>query len=189
MSDQDDRQASIFAAQLVGQWKRRFGKPLEGDLQVVLQVGEFKVTYKDDDHVTVVAASNWDTVFERFLEKDGRDRLRKQVDVVFYDTFNARGAILEHDLINWPPVGEGTPPALAEAFLVLLTDKRRSDALLGDLEERFHRDRLTRGLRHARLLYWSRALNSIRPLLWPAVKRLFTFVVGVVVGRTSRAWA
>src|SRR5947208_2865191 len=44
------------------------------------------------------------------------------------------------------------PPALGEALLVLFCPKNRVDAVLGDLEERFHEH--IKGQRRAKLLYW-----------------------------------
>lgn len=170
MSEKIDREASLFAAHILKEVASGSGKPLEeGDVvSITLNVDQIAHPHLEVDHTGAVKVS--------FAEWH---KWVKNIDFVF----DAR----RHEIAtkNVPSVDEGVPPALAEAVLVLLIDKRRSDALLGDLEERFHRDRMTRGLRHARLLYWSRALASIRPLLWPAMKRLFTFVVGVVVGRTS----
>jgi hypothetical protein len=64
------------------------------------------------------------------------------------------------------------PPAYAEWVVALLAPRRTADALLGDLEEQFHRNRSTRGLRRARWLYRAQVLNSIAPLLWAAAKRI-----------------
>ncbi len=63
------------------------------------------------------------------------------------------------------------PPALAE-WLVTLIIRRRSENLLGDLEERFHRHVETRGLRRARWLYWAEVLKSILPILWAKARSL-----------------
>jgi hypothetical protein len=158
MSDQKWKRKIILKTRH-GRVGRRLGrrKPVE----IIVSGGE----REEINHMAI-----HDPAFRRY-----RDEVFEQVDIMFRaDTFASDS-----------PITGGMPPALAEGLLVLLTDKRLADALLGDLEERFHRDRMTRGLRHARLLYWSRTLASIRPLLWPAIKRLFTFVVGVVVGRTS----
>jgi hypothetical protein len=64
------------------------------------------------------------------------------------------------------------PPGVAEWFVALIVPMRRSDGVLGDLEERFHRHVETRGLRRARWLYWAEALQSIAPILWTKAKRL-----------------
>jgi hypothetical protein len=57
------------------------------------------------------------------------------------------------------------PPSIAEWPVALIVPKRRSESMLGDLEERFHRHVETRGLRRARWLYWAEALRSIAPIL------------------------
>ena len=63
------------------------------------------------------------------------------------------------------------PPAIAE-WLVTLFVSKRTEALLGDLEERFHRHVGTRGLRRARALYWAEVLRSIAPMLIVKAKKL-----------------
>ena len=134
---------------------------------------KFKFTHKDHKYWTVMDASaaDWQVQLEAWFQLNA---VRARLGQPHHGVAPANRSFVDNG-----------PPALAEVLLVLLTDKRHSDALLGDLEERFHRDRTTRSLRQARLLYWARTLSSIRPLLRPAIKRLFTFVVGVVVGRTS----
>jgi hypothetical protein len=64
------------------------------------------------------------------------------------------------------------PPSIAEWLVALIVPKRRSESVLGDLEERFHRHVETRGLRRARWLYWAEALRSIAPILWAKAKGL-----------------
>jgi hypothetical protein len=77
------------------------------------------------------------------------------------------------------------PPGLAEWLLALVVPRRRADALLGDLEERFHRNVDSRGLRRARMLYWAEALRSIGPILWMKAKQLgFLALVAEIWRRT-----
>jgi hypothetical protein len=65
-----------------------------------------------------------------------------------------------------------SPPAIAEWLVALIITKRRSESLLGDLEERFHRHVAARGLRRARWLYWAEVLRSILPILWTKARGL-----------------
>jgi hypothetical protein len=64
------------------------------------------------------------------------------------------------------------PPFIAEWLVALLIAKRRSEGLLGDLQERFHRHIQARGLRRARALYWAEVLQSILPILWAKARSL-----------------
>lgn len=75
------------------------------------------------------------------------------------------------------------PPASAEWLLTLLLKRHRVDALLGDLEELFHRDCGARGDRRARWLYWARVLRSVAPLLWSAIKKAGIFAAVADVAR------
>jgi len=63
------------------------------------------------------------------------------------------------------------PPAMGEALLVLFSPKNRVDAVMGDLEERFHEHIKTKGKRRAKVLYWAAILHSIGPLLWVKLRR------------------
>jgi hypothetical protein len=79
------------------------------------------------------------------------------------------------------------PPATAEWVLTFLAPPRRVEALLGDLEESFHRDCAARGIRRAAWLYWARSLRSIAPLLWMAAKR--AGVAAAVAETMRRLWS
>ena len=57
------------------------------------------------------------------------------------------------------------PPALAEFLVGALLPNAKSDAAIGDLNERFERDCQEYGAARARRLYWSRTLRSLWPLL------------------------
>jgi hypothetical protein len=78
------------------------------------------------------------------------------------------------------------PPALAEWLVALIVPRRRADAVLGDLEERFQRDAASRGLRRARLRYWAEALRSVGPIVWIKAKRLGFLALVAEIWRRSR---
>jgi hypothetical protein len=80
----------------------------------------------------------------------------------------------------------GCPPGLAEWLVALIVPRRRADAVLGDLEERFHRHVTLRSLQRARVLYWAEALRSIGPILWIKAKRLGFLAVVAEIWRRSR---
>jgi len=67
------------------------------------------------------------------------------------------------------------PSGPGEWLLALLMTRQRADSLFGDLEELFHRDYETLGLRRARWLYARRLLSSLGPILWSATKKVATF--------------
>jgi hypothetical protein len=75
------------------------------------------------------------------------------------------------------------PPGLAEAVVVLFGPKRRVDAILGDLTERFNEELAQKGLKRARLLFWARVLRSIGPLLWAKIRKAGVFVTICEIGR------
>jgi hypothetical protein len=78
------------------------------------------------------------------------------------------------------------PPGLAEWLVALVAPKRRADAVLGDLEERFHRNVDSLGLRRARARYWAEALRSIGPILWMKAKQLGLLALVAEIWRRSR---
>jgi hypothetical protein len=59
------------------------------------------------------------------------------------------------------------PPMLAEFILAMLLKPSRSEAVIGDLNERFTDELHRLGQRRAGWLYWARTLHS----LWPLLKR------------------
>jgi hypothetical protein len=65
------------------------------------------------------------------------------------------------------------PPLLAEALLCMFARAKDIDALMGDFEEHFARDREA-GMSQwrARVRYWARVLRSTGPQMWQAAKRL-----------------
>ena len=79
-------------------------------------------------------------------------------------------------------------PALPEFVVALLSDPKKADAILGDLNERLHSEATDPlvGPRRARMRYWARTLRSIGPLLWRAIKKAGIF--GAVVA-AIRHWA
>ena len=69
------------------------------------------------------------------------------------------------------------PPALAEWCLILVTNPRQLELLIGDLEEDFNRHCDKFGDRRARRIYWAGTLRSVRPLFLQTIKRLWTAFV------------
>jgi hypothetical protein len=68
------------------------------------------------------------------------------------------------------------PPKLAELLLYIFARAKDIDALAGDLEEYFERDRAEgMSLGRARRRYWGRTIRSIGPQMWQAVKRIGLF--------------
>jgi hypothetical protein len=76
------------------------------------------------------------------------------------------------------------PPGLAEWLVALIVP--RADAMLGDLEERFQRNVVSRGLQRARALYWAEALRSIGPVLWMRAKQFGVLALIAEIWRRSR---
>jgi hypothetical protein len=69
---------------------------------------------------------------------------------------------------------QNTPPSNGRFLIMLFMPNIAGDALLGDLEERFHiiaRDP-DLGLRRAHFWYWFQVFLSLRPLVWAGIKRL-----------------
>jgi len=75
------------------------------------------------------------------------------------------------------------PPTMGEALLVLFCPKNRVDAVIGDLEERFHEHIKSKGKRRARLLYWAAVLRSIGPVLWIKLRRAGLIALLLEIGR------
>ena len=63
------------------------------------------------------------------------------------------------------------PPFAAELLLSLFLTKKRADAVIGDLNEQFHKNCLQCTPARARRLYWRGALRSVGPLLMRAIGR------------------
>jgi hypothetical protein len=80
------------------------------------------------------------------------------------------------------PRAQPGPSVLAEALVVLFGPKRRVDAILGDLTERFNEDCAAKGVRHAQLLSWTRVLRSIGPLLWARIRNAGVIAVVFEIG-------
>jgi hypothetical protein len=66
------------------------------------------------------------------------------------------------------------PPRYARFLMLLMMPNAKGDALLGDLEERFHR--MARdpdyGPGHARFCYWFQVIISVCPLAWAFIRRV-----------------
>jgi hypothetical protein len=75
------------------------------------------------------------------------------------------------------------PPAIGEALIALFCTRNRVDAVMGDLEERFHEQVRSKGERRAILLYWAGVLRSIGPLLWVKVRKAGFIALLFEIGR------
>ena len=65
------------------------------------------------------------------------------------------------------------PPGVAEFLLCIFARAKDIDALMGDLEEDFARDRaLGMSKRRAAARYWARVLRSVGPQMWQAIRRV-----------------
>jgi hypothetical protein len=84
------------------------------------------------------------------------------------------------------PSSSSDPPGLAEWLVTLIVPSRRADAVLGDLEERFHKNVASRGLPRARMLYWAETLRSIGPILWMKAKQVGFLALVAEIWRRSR---
>jgi len=71
-----------------------------------------------------------------------------------------------------PATGALDPPSIAEFLVAAIIPKNRRDAILGDLDERFARDRSEFGGSRARLRYWGYVISSLLPLLWSRTKKI-----------------
>lgn len=81
------------------------------------------------------------------------------------------------------PPAPPTPPGLGEALIVLFSPKNRVDAVLGDLTERFAEEGAAKGQRRAKLLFRTRVLRSIGPLLWIKIRNAGLFAFLLELGR------
>jgi hypothetical protein len=114
--------------------------------------------------VSVGVSGKWEMTADWFHKQGGRDvGIGEGPKVIVYP---AR-VILEVK----EPTAYQNAPAIAEALLVLFCPRNRIDALMGDLEERFHEHIRMKGKRRAKLLYWAAVLRSIVPLLWVKVRK------------------
>jgi hypothetical protein len=65
------------------------------------------------------------------------------------------------------------PPWLAESLLCIFARAKDIDALMGDFEELFARDRASgMSQRRAVARYWARVLRSLWPQIWQWIKRI-----------------
>lgn len=79
-------------------------------------------------------------------------------------------ALQEH--VTSPEVVRNAPPAVAEFLMMVFASKKQTDAILGDMEERFSRDCKSLTLRRAQLRYWALTIRNLGPLTIRAFKRL-----------------
>ena len=87
-------------------------------------------------------------------------------------TLSAPNVVVSPPVVEDPLLGAGEPPRLFDYLLPLILSGAKSEAILGDLNERFGRDRERFGMPRARRMYWGVALGSLWPLLGRAAARL-----------------
>jgi hypothetical protein len=80
-----------------------------------------------------------------------------------------------------------SPPLIAEWFVAAIIPKHRSESVLGDLAEWFHKHVETRGLQRARALYWAQALRSILPIVWAKARKLGLIAAVAEIWRRSQS--
>ncbi len=80
---------------------------------------------------------------------------------------------------------QSVPPGTAEFLLTMLASTRRADAMIGDLNERFTRERRDFGRDRAVRLYWARTLRSLPFLVWRAIGKVVVAVVKRFFGPTA----
>ena len=71
------------------------------------------------------------------------------------------------------------PPMVAETLIMFFSKSKTVDDHIGDLEELFRRNLNRFGVKRARRLYWAETFRSIRPMVWPALKRLLVATAAV----------
>jgi hypothetical protein len=153
-------------AQLVEEELRKHFRDCEGTENVEV------VAAANENYAPLARDERGNLSFSRALDKDDVEYLRKLLEQGYtqHPDFSAARA-------------QRTPPGLAEALVVLFGPKRRVDAILGDLTERFNEELAQKGLKRARLLFWARVLRSIGPLLWAKIRKFGVFVTIYEIGR------
>jgi hypothetical protein len=79
---------------------------------------------------------------------------------------------------------DGQPPMVAEFLLTMIASTRSAEAMIGDLNEIFTREREEVGRDRAVHLYWGRALRSLGPLVWRAIGKALKW--GAVIAAARR---
>jgi hypothetical protein len=80
------------------------------------------------------------------------------------------------------------PPAAAEFLFAFLGPKAHAETMIGDLAELFASDCLERGHQRARLLYWSRTLRSMLPLVIAKLRTWGVIAAVIGYGRSKIGW-
>ena len=79
--------------------------------------------------------------------------------------------------VRQAPIVDVQPPKLFDFLIPLLMSRAKSDAMIGDLDERFHEHCRQWGVERARRMYWSEVVGSLRPLLRRAAVRTIKWVI------------
>jgi hypothetical protein len=91
------------------------------------------------------------------------------------------------ELLSNTPVPP-SPPAAAEFLFAIFGPKACVETMLGDLAELFAADCVKRGHRRAQLLYWSRTLRSILPLVIAKLRTWGIIAAVIGYGRSKIGW-
>jgi len=79
------------------------------------------------------------------------------------------------------------PPVNAEFLFHFLLDRQHSDAIIGDLEERYRKLHKKFGRRRANFWYWTQTVVSLRPIMRAWVKKVVMKpVVGIVTWAVAK---
>jgi hypothetical protein len=120
------------------------------------------------------------------MVRDGRIFLTSRGLTIGIDSLSVIPPLLaERSAPNVPRPCDSPPPNACFLLFLLLGEKSKRDAVLGDLDEGFNEvlDRFS--ARRARFWYWKRTIDSVWPLMGPAITRLGrrafggSFLVGV----------
>jgi hypothetical protein len=99
-------------------------------------------------------------------------------------SLNINLAISHHPVSAKVVEADCYPPRLAEFLLTVLATSRRTEAMIGDLNEYFTRECEEFGRDRAVRLYWARALRSLGPLLRRAAGKVLKW--GAVIAAARR---
>jgi hypothetical protein len=84
---------------------------------------------------------------------------------------------------------EKGPPMHAEKLIYLiLPASDTTDAIIGDLEERYERAANRYGVKYANGWYWRQALGSVVPFLWNRVRKILTLTAVAKGAHTVWKW-
>ena len=94
-----------------------------------------------------------------------------------------------HGHVDWnidlvPTIADNPePPWFADFLLTMFLKPSYVVAAIGDLREPFDRECESLGRRRATWLYWRRTFNSLRPLLWSAIRKALKWDAMIAAAR------